>query len=94
MVFRSSLIPFFDGMFENFYFPDGTQPYWESLSWIKKEFMKWFNQERLRCLLTFPVESFALVYQDGHFLDQETADFVAEEYARGHSFFTYIIVTF
>jgi len=82
--------PFFEGMFGNFYFPDGTQPDWDSLNWIQKEFMKWFNNERLRCLLTFPVESYALVYKDGHFLDQESADFVAEEYARGHSFFTYI----
>lgn len=81
---------FFEGMFGNFYFPDGTKPDWESTSWIQKEFMMWFNEERTRCILTFPVESFALVYKDGHFLDQESADFVAEEYARGHSFFTYI----
>lgn len=81
---------FFEGMFGNFYFPDGTQPDWESLNWIQKEFMKWFNQERLRCVLTFPVESFALVYKDGKFADPESAEFVAEEYARGHSFFTYI----
>lgn len=82
--------PFFEGMFGDFYFPDGTAPIWESLSWIQKEFMQWFNKERLRTMLTFPVESFALVYKDGAFVDQETADFVAEEYARGHSFFTYI----
>ena len=81
---------FFEGMFGNFYFPDGTQPDWDSLNWIQKEFMKWFNQERLRCVLTFPVESYALVYKDGKFVDQDSADFVAEEYARGHSFFTYI----
>lgn len=81
---------FFEGMFGNFYFPDGTKPDWESTSWIQKEFMMWFNEERTKCILTFPVESFALVYKDGHFLDQESADFVAEEYARGHSFFTYI----
>lgn len=41
-------------------------------------------------MLTFPVESFALVYQNGKFVDEESAKFVAEEYARGHSFFTYI----
>ena len=82
--------PFFEGMFGDFYFPDNTQPKWESLCWLQKDFMQWLNQERLRCILTFPVESFALVYQDGHFLDQDYADFVAEEYARGHSFFTYI----
>lgn len=82
--------PFFEGMFGDFMFPDGTKPDWESLQWVQKEFMQWFNQERLRCLMTFPVESFALVYKDGAFVDQDSADFVAAEYARGHSFFTYI----
>jgi len=82
--------PFFDGMFGDFYFPDGTQPDWDSLNWIQKEFMQWFNNERSKCILTFPVESFALVYKDGKFLDEENAKFVTEEYARGHSFFTYI----
>ena len=82
--------PFFEGMFGDFYFPDGTQPTWDSVKWIQKEFMQWFNKERLRCIITFPVESFALVYKDGKFVDEESARFVAEEYARGHSFFTYI----
>ena len=81
---------FFDGMFGDFVFPDLTRPQWESLNWLQKDFMQWFNEERLHCVLTFPVESFALVYQNGEFLDKENAEFVAEEYARGHSFFTYI----
>ena len=82
--------PFFDAMFENFYFPDGTQPLWDSLNWLQKDFMMWFNEERLRCLLTFPVESFALIYKDGKFVDEENAKFVADELERGHSFFIYI----
>lgn len=82
--------PFFEGMFGNFYFPDGSQPIWESLSWLQRDFMQWFNAERLRTMMTFPVESFALVFKDGEFIDKNSAEFVAEEYARGHSFFTYI----
>lgn len=82
--------PFFDAMFGNFVFPDMTSPVWDSLNWLQKEFMQWFNEERLKTILTFPVESFALIYKDGNFIDKENADFVAEEYARGHSFFTYI----
>ena len=82
--------PFFDAMFGNFVFPDMTSPVWDSLNWLQKEFMQWFNEERLKTILTFPVESFALIYKDGDFIDKENADFVAEEYARGHSFFTYI----
>ena len=81
---------FFEGMFGDFYFPDGTQPDWESLKYVQMEFMKWFNNERLRTVLTFPVESVTLLFKDGHFLDQEMFQFVCDEYARGHSFFTYI----
>lgn len=82
--------PFFEGMFGEFYFPDGTQPDWESLKWIQMEFMKWFNEERLKTILTFPVETVTLLYKDGKFEDGEMAQFVYDEYARGHSFFTYI----
>lgn len=82
--------PFFEGMFGEFYFPDGTRPDWESLKWIQMEFMKWFNAERLKTILTFPVETVTLLYKDGKFLDEEMFKFVCDEYARGHSFFTYI----
>jgi len=82
--------PFFEGMFGEFYFPDGTKPDWESLKWIQMEFMKWFNAERLKTILTFPVETVTLLYKDGKFEDEEMAQFVYDEYARGHSFFTYI----
>ena len=81
--------PFFESMFDNFCFPDGTKPKWESVSWLQKEFMMWFNDERTKCMITFPVESFALIYKDGKFVDEETAEFVAEELERGHSFFIY-----
>lgn len=82
--------PFFDGMFADFVFPDGDKPTWESVKWIQKEFMQWFNKERLRCIITFPVESISLLYQNGEFVDKEMFKFVCQEYARGHSFFTYI----
>lgn len=82
--------PFFDSMFGEFYFPDGTKPDWESLKWTQMEFMKWFNEERLKTVLTFPVETVTLLYKDGKFQDEEMAQFVYDEYARGHSFFTYI----
>ena len=81
---------FFEGMFDSFYFPDGTQPKWESLCWLQKDFLHWFNQERLRCILTFPVVSCTLLYKDGEFKDQDFFHFLCEEYAQGNSFFTYI----
>lgn len=81
---------FFEGMFSNFYFPDCTKAEWESVNYLQRYFMQWFNEERLHCLLTFPVESFALVYRDHNFVDEDSVNFVAQEYANGHSFFTYI----
>ena len=81
---------YFESLFGEFRFPDGSAPHWESLSWLQKRFMKWFNQERLRCVLTFPVETMALLTENGDVKDKEYGDFTAEMYAEGHSFFTYI----
>ena len=82
--------PFFDTIYGDFYFPDGTKPIWESLSWLQKDFMHWFNQERLKCILTFPVVSVCLIYQNNKFLDEDLYQFAAKEYSEGNSFFTYI----
>ncbi|MBR0503539.1 MAG: anaerobic ribonucleoside-triphosphate reductase [Paludibacteraceae bacterium] len=81
---------YFNSLFENFVFPDGSRPDWESLSWLQKRFMKWFNAERTKTVLTFPVETMALLTKDGEPQDEEWGDFTAEMYAEGHSFFTYI----
>ena len=81
---------YFESLFGEFYFPDGSKPDWDSLSWLQKRFMKWFNAERLKSVLTFPVETMALLSKDGDVIDQEWADFTAEMYAEGHSFFTYL----
>ena len=81
---------YFKSLFENFYFPDGSRPDWNSLNWLQKRFMKWFNAERLKTVLTFPVETMALLAENGDIKDKEYADFTAEMYAEGHSFFTYV----
>lgn len=81
---------YFQSLFENFYFPDGTQPDWNGLSWLQKRFMKWFNNERTKTLLTFPVETMAMLTENGEPKDKEWGDFAAEMYSEGHSFFTYI----
>ena len=81
---------YFEALFGEFVFPDGSRPHWESLSWLQKRFMRWFNRERTRTVLTFPVETMALLTRDGDVLDREWGDFTAEMYAAGHSFFTYI----
>lgn len=81
---------YFEGVFGDFKFPDGTSPKWETLSWLQKKFMKWFNKERTKYILTFPVETMALL-TDGHdVVDKEYADFTSEMWAEGHSFFCYL----
>ena len=82
---------YFEGVFGDFVFPDGSKPKWETLSWLQKHFMKWFNKEREKYILTFPVETMALL-TDGadDFIDKEYADFTAEMWAEGHSFFCYL----
>ena len=82
---------YFESIFGEFYFPDGSKPDWDGLSWLQKRFMKWFNQERTKTLLTFPVETMALlVDENGEPKDKEWGEFTAEMYAEGHSFFTYM----
>lgn len=81
---------YFNSLFGNFYFPDGTQPDWDGLSWLQKRFMKWFNKERTKTVLTFPVETMALLTDNGECRDKEWGDFTAEMYSEGHSFFTYM----
>lgn len=81
---------YFDGVFGEFKFPDGSTPKWETLSWLQKKFMKWFNEERRKYVLTFPVETMAML-TDGHdIVDKEYADFTAEMWSEGHSFFCYL----
>lgn len=81
---------YFEGIFGDFVFPDGTKPSWESLDWLQRKFMKWFNKERTKDLLTFPVESMALLSDGYDVIDKEYADFTAEMQAEGHSFFVYM----
>ena len=81
---------FYDTMYEDFRYPDGTCPSWESFNWLQKSYMHWLNQERLKCILTFPVLSVALIYREGKFVDEKLYEYTCKEYAEGNSFFTYI----
>lgn len=81
--------PYFNGIFTDFVFPDGEAPQWKSVSWLQKRFMNWLNDERLKKVLTFPVETSNLLNDGINYVDKEWRDFVAEMYSKGHSFFTY-----
>lgn len=82
---------YFDGVFGEFRFPDGSAPCWKTLDWLQKHFMNWFNEERRHYILTFPVETMALLTDGGDdYSDKDYADFTAEMWSKGHSFFCYI----
>lgn len=81
---------YFTSLFGEFCYPDGTKPEWEAISTLQKMFMKFFNKLRTKQVLTFPVETMAMVHDGKDIIDKEYKDFTAEMYAEGHSFFTYI----
>ena len=83
---------YFNSLFGEFYYPDGSQPQWKAIDTLQRLFMKWFNRLRLKQILTFPVETMAMVYdpKTNDIIDKDYKDFTAEMYAEGHSFFTYI----
>ena len=83
---------YFNSLFGEFIYPDGTKPQWEAIDCLQKLFMKFFNKLRTKQILTFPVETMAMVYdpKTNDIIDKDYKDFTAEMYAEGHSFFTYI----
>lgn len=81
---------YLSGMFENFMFPDGSYPDFDSVMELQKFFMKWFNKERESAVLTFPVVTAAMITKDGKFEDEDFYDFVAKELSESNSFFVYM----
>ena len=81
---------YFSSLFGEFCYPDGTKPEWAAINVLQKMFMKFFNKLRTKQILTFPVETLAMVHDGKNIIDKEYKDFCAEMYAEGHSFFTYI----
>lgn len=83
---------YFDSLFGEFSYPDGSRPEWKAIDTLQRMFMKFFNNLRTKQILTFPVETMAMVYdpKTNDIIDKDYKDFTAEMYAEGHSFFTYI----
>ena len=81
---------YFSSLFGEFCYPDGTKPEWKAIDTLQRMFMKFFNKLRTKQILTFPVETMAMVHDGKDIIDKEYKDFTAEMYAEGHSFFTYI----
>ena len=83
---------YFNSLFGEFSYPDGSKPKWEAIDTLQRMFMKFFNNLRTKQILTFPVETMCMVYdpKTNDIIDKDYKDFTAEMYAEGHSFFTYI----
>ncbi|MDH2997602.1 ribonucleoside-triphosphate reductase [Pasteurellaceae bacterium LFhippo2] len=80
---------YFNALFSEFVFPDLSSPNWQTTSALQDFFMNWFNQERSRAILTFPVVTAAMLTENGKCKDDEFANKMAQELANGNSFFIY-----
>lgn len=81
---------YFESIFDNFYYPDGTQPEWKAIDTLQRIFMELHRELRLIKPLTFPVTTFAMVHDGTDVIDKEYKELCAEEWAKGGSFFCYL----
>ena len=82
---------YFDGVFSDFVFPHTFEkPSYDRVKKLQKFFMNWFNTERTKAVLTFPVVTAAVLTKDGKPADTDFAEFCAEQMANGNSFFVYM----
>ena len=81
---------YFDAMFADFVFPDYRKPSWESVNRLQHFFLDWFNRERSKAILTFPVVTAALLTDNGQCKDRAFAQTLAQELSQGNSFFVYL----
>lgn len=80
---------YFESLFGDFYYPDGSKPEWKQIDTLQRIFMKLMRKIRLIEPITFPVTTMALVHNNKEYLDKEYKDLCAEEWAKGGSFFCY-----
>ena len=82
--------PYFESMFGTFVFPDFTKPEYESIRKLQNVFMEWFNEERVKAVLTFPVVTAAMLVDGTSPVDKVFAEDRAADLADGNSFFVYM----
>ncbi|MDP5291414.1 anaerobic ribonucleoside-triphosphate reductase [Oceanimonas sp. CHS3-5] len=81
---------YFASLFEHFVFPDGSAPKADSVRLLQAHFLNWFNEERRKAVLTFPVVTAAMLTKNGAPADDDFAALCAGEMSRGNSFFVYM----
>lgn len=80
---------YFESVFGNFVFPDGSQPKYESVAKLQEFFMTWFNKERTKALLTFPVITAAILSEGDEPKDKDFSEMLSKQLSEGNSFFIY-----
>lgn len=80
---------YFEAMFGEFYYPNGTRPEWKAIDTLQRIFIELLRELRLIVPLTFPVTTFALLYDENGYKDKEYEELCAEEWAKGSSHFLY-----
>lgn len=82
---------FFEGIFDDFIFPDMSKPNWETLNKLQKFWHVWFRKERTKKLLTFPIVTHCAIGNADltDWKDLESKEFIANEMALGGEFFIY-----
>lgn len=81
---------YFKAMFGDFVFPDFTKPDWQSVQALQLFFLRWFNLEREKTVLTFPVVTVAMLTEQQQCKDRVFASQIADEMAQANSFFVYL----
>lgn len=80
---------YFESLFGEFYYPDGSKPKWQQIDTLQRMFMELMREIRLIKPITFPVTTIALVHNNKEYLDKDYKELCAEEWAKGGSFFCY-----
>lgn len=81
---------YFKSLFGDFVFPDGTAPSWKSIKKLQAHFLHWFNEERKKAVLTFPVVTAAMLVENNEPKDRDFSLLCAKELSEGNSFFMYM----
>ena len=84
---------YYKALFENITFPGhvkNIKPNWNTVNKLQQFFLTWFNEERTKAILTFPVVTIAMLHNEEEILDKEYEEIWCNEVSKGNAFFTYL----
>lgn len=81
---------YFESLLGDFVFPDFTKCDYSTISKLQSYFLGWFNKEREKSLLTFPVVTAAMLIESNKPKDEFFSKMCSKELSEGSSFFIYL----